>query len=220
MVALMVLVTFVVSISIFGWVNFARKRRAIRQSMDVALQVADGDLLRHFGHTWAVPLGVGRVRIGLDSFARHLIGKADEIRLPAVGSEVKKGEGLFQVRQGKRTLSTLTPFAGKVLRVNETPDLSPGLADPDAWVCEMEASGSAVNNAEMLRGEAAKSWMEREFQRVIEVLTGGYNYRERLGTALPDGGTIVDGLLAEVDDETWERITREIFHSPAGKPAE
>ena len=45
----------------------------------------------HPGHTWAVPAGGGRFRVGLDDFAQKLLGNAAAIALPEVGTRLAKG---------------------------------------------------------------------------------------------------------------------------------
>ena len=61
------------------------------------------DFYYHDGHTWARTEHGGRIRVGLDDFAQKLIGNIAEVELPAIGQEVRQGEGRHpdpQKRQG------------------------------------------------------------------------------------------------------------------------
>jgi len=44
------------------------------------------------GHTWGTVDEDGEVRVGIDDFAKKLIGKVDEVMLPNLGMAVKRGQ--------------------------------------------------------------------------------------------------------------------------------
>src|SRR3990172_5631590 len=46
----------------------------------------------HPGHTWAIPVGANRVRVGVDDFAQKLLGTAQAIALPPVGARLDRGK--------------------------------------------------------------------------------------------------------------------------------
>src|SRR3972149_359736 len=66
------------------------------------------------GHCWANINDEGAVKIGIDDFAKKLIGKIEAIEFPNPGMIVKKGQPLFTVKQGTRTVTFKSPVSGKV----------------------------------------------------------------------------------------------------------
>ena len=65
------------------------------------------------GHAWASTFEDGTVRVGLDDFARRILGKVDGIELPNLGMTVQRGTPLFTVRQGRHSVPFLAPVLGK-----------------------------------------------------------------------------------------------------------
>ena len=86
------------------------------------------ELSYHRGHTWARPIGPDTVLIGLDDFARRLLGPARSLALPKVGSWLRQGGKGFSVQVNGRGADLLAPIDGEVLELN------PALADQPAWL--------------------------------------------------------------------------------------
>jgi FixJ family two-component response regulator/glycine cleavage system H lipoate-binding protein len=78
-----------------------------------------GGVLISAGHCWASLADDGTAKIGVDDFARKLLGRVDAIALPEVGRNVKAGHALFSVSQGNRHAQFHAPLSGKVLKVNQ-----------------------------------------------------------------------------------------------------
>ncbi len=69
-------------------------------------------------HCWATMDQTGVVKIGIDDFAKKLFGKVDDIEFPNLGMHVKKGQPLFSVKQGNRSIAFSSPVSGQVSKVN------------------------------------------------------------------------------------------------------
>jgi len=54
------------------------------------------------GHCWASLLENGTARVGLDDFAKKLIGRVDAYEMPSLDAVLRAGQPLFAVRQGAR----------------------------------------------------------------------------------------------------------------------
>ena len=95
------------------------------------------------GHTWAAISQDGEVKIGIDDFAKKLIGKIDDILFPNLGMIIQKGQPLFSIKQGKRTLHFNSPVSGLVSKLNH--DLRDDLLALDYspyeknWFCSIDA---------------------------------------------------------------------------------
>ena len=162
------------------------------------------------GHVWANVTVAGMVRLGLDDFARKMIGRIDAIELPAKGATVKKGERLFAIRQGGRSAMFFAPIAGVVHDLN--PDLPQHLEwlvnrpYEKGWVCSMKPEHLAEELGQLKIGEMAAAWYQAEILRLRQVL-GEAQGADQRSPALMVGG-LAEGQLEEADDATWTKFTQ------------
>ena len=104
-------------------------------------QLPDG-LYYHRGHTWARPEG-DTVVVGLDDFARRLLGRRP--RRPAARDRrlAPQGEVAFGVGENGRTADLVAPVEGEVVAVNRDLSRQPSLAADDpfgrGWVLKVRA---------------------------------------------------------------------------------
>jgi glycine cleavage system H lipoate-binding protein len=164
------------------------------------------------GHVWANVTVPGLVRIGIDDFARKMIGRVDAIEFPAKGSLVKKGERLFVIRQGERRAIFKTPITGSIHAVNA--DLAQNLAWLEkqpyerGWICSIKPAQLAVELEHLKIGENAATWYRQEIKRIRELLApasgNGHNGHP---IELPAIAHLVEGQLEEVDEKIWEKFS-------------
>jgi len=158
------------------------------------------------GHVWANVTVPGLVRVGIDDFARKMIGRIDAVELPAKGADVERGGALFTVRQGERKAAFPAPISGTVHAVNG--DLAQNMewlgTNPydKAWICSLKPTHLASELESLKLGEKAAPWYEQEIARIRELLSPGTS------AELPEVGQLVEGQLEETDDATWEKFTR------------
>ena len=69
-------------------------------------------------HCWAAVGQDGIVKVGLDDFAKKLIGKIDDINLPNLGMTISKGQPLFSIKQSNKIIQFLSPITGLVKSLN------------------------------------------------------------------------------------------------------
>src|SRR4030066_1059870 len=60
-------------------------------------------------HTWVNIEMNGTARVGIDDFVRKILGKIDEVELPALNKNIKKGELLFSIRHDSHTINICSP---------------------------------------------------------------------------------------------------------------
>src|SRR3989304_5611122 len=111
MVVVMVLLTFAVCVAIDSWLN--RRERAVKFDPRVAA--------RRGGVEEAET-----VRVGMDDFARRLIGRISRIDLPQPGEWVKQGAPSFRVRRNGLEARMVSPVEGEVVDVNRALEENPG----------------------------------------------------------------------------------------------
>jgi CheY-like chemotaxis protein len=143
------------------------------------------------GHVWVRVEPDGDVRVGLDDFARKALGTIDGIELPGEGTTVRRGEPLFAVRRGSRTIHFAAPLAGSVRQINgalggDTARLSKSPYDR-GWVCLMQPADLPAALRTLRIGEPVVTWYQDEIARLRSA-----------------GGPAAEGAPA-VDWETFER---------------
>lgn len=167
------------------------------------------DVALHPGHAWA-RRDDGGVTVGADDLVQTVLGPIEEVALPARGREIRKGEPLFTLRHGGRSVTLRSPVSGTVERTNDALAGSPGLVNGapfDAgWVVRMSAPAGRSEMRSLLRGGRAKSWFRGEVDRLFEALQPASAV-----PALPDGGVLVRELHRHIDDAAWDRIQKTIF---------
>ncbi len=142
------------------------------------------------GHVWVRVEPDGDVRIGLDDFARKALGTSEGIELPAAGTTVRRGEPLFAVRRGSRTVHFAAPLAGSVKLINGALNDDPAHLSRSpydrGWVCLMQPADLPAALPTLRIGEPVVSWYQDEIARLRNA-----------------GGTAEHGAPA-VDWETFE----------------
>ncbi len=105
------------------------------------------ELHYHRGHTWARLLSADTVLIGLDDFARKLIGPAKAMTLPTEGTLLSQGDKGFHVVVNGKSADFLSPVDGQVVEVNPELGRQPSLATDDpygrGWVMKVRSSNLA-----------------------------------------------------------------------------
>jgi glycine cleavage system H protein len=165
----------------------------------------------HQKHAWARLEGVNRVAIGADELMERTLGPVGEVALPAVGTEARQGEPLFDVASHGRRIPVRSPLSGVVVRTNAELTTTPRLINTSpydlGWAVQLQPNALARERRTLLRYEPAGEWLQAEVDRLVQLASG----QPAHAVALQDGGALVDELHRELDDETFERIKAELF---------
>ena len=166
------------------------------------------------GHCWARMEEDGSVKVGMDDFAQKLIGPIDAIEPPNLGMIIRKGQTVFSVKQGYRSIPFKAPVSGRVARVNTAlkggPEAFEGNPYDRNWVCAIDAENLDTELPELKIGKSAVSFYQDQLEHVRPYLKprGGDGH---------DGSTrSVDnldhlGAMAALTDKQWEEMVREFF---------
>jgi glycine cleavage system H lipoate-binding protein len=172
-------------------------------------QVAE-DVYYHEGHTWAKPEYGGQIRVGLDDFARKMLGKLGGVDLPKIGQEVKQGTAGFDVRRNSEVARILSPMDGIVSRVNdrivENPDLVNESPYEEGWLFIIEPTKMKKNLKGLYYGEHAEKFMGDEAERLWAMADDEYRIAA-------DGGASVDDLFEAVGAESWKEFVKTFLRS-------
>lgn len=227
MVALFVMLTILACVGFDGIVQIRKARReSFARDLTDQLVPAEAfatlsvpaDAFLDQGHTWLRVSPLGTAHIGMDSFAQGLLGRIDDVVLPDVGREIRRGDMLFAVRQNNRRAAFASPVDGVVTNVDEELHWHPEMihADPykEGWVCSVKPKNLARNLKVLRVAEEAKSWLREEANQFKEFFAARPLDVMELGRVLPDGGQLRSGVLEFADDETWKQFN-EMFLRPA-----
>lgn len=167
-----------------------------------------GGVLISSGHTWASVGQEGSVRVGLDDFAKKVIGRVDSVEFPNPGMTVKAGQPLFTVRQRNRIVRFGSPVAGKVLRVNgkvaDDCDALDQTPYDGNWICVIDADDLDAEIPKLAIGKSAVALFQRDIERFRELM------REIAPAAVRDKDPYI-GELGDLTDAQWERAVKEFF---------
>lgn len=224
MVAIFVIATIVLFVLVD--VVLQRRARAARGFVPAASPVPVHDrfvIPRGYflspNHSWAELLFDGNARIGIDDFIQKLVGRVDGIEVTPVSSSVKKGETLFTIRQGERTLAVPSPLSGRIVQVNPTLKSSSTTIHEDpyvsGWVAVVEPNNLGSELKFMKIAEEAAQWLKKEIARFRNFIMESSRQSELApaGATLLDGGLPLAGVLEKADPRTWQQFQKEFLAS-------
>jgi glycine cleavage system H lipoate-binding protein len=170
-----------------------------------------GDLHYHPGHTWVRPTGPDTAVVGMDDFARRLLGRADRVSLPKAGAWLPQGGAAFRVASGARTAALVVPVEGEVLEVNGAWEDDPARLAGDpygrGWLCRIRSGNLAANLRNLLQGSLARHWMEDARER-LEVQLMALS-----GSVLQDGGEPAPDFADHLRPEEWKHLVAEFLRT-------
>lgn len=163
----------------------------------------------HPGHSWALPEGGGLVRIGMDDFAQKLMGMADGVSLPPVGTRIEQGRPAWALSVDGRSFGQLAPVDGVVTAVNEALREAPTLVNrapyDDGWLLEVKSSRLDPNLKTLLRGDLARAWMRTSEESLFRRMP------REVGVVMQDGGVPVTGIARAISPDDWDRVVEEFL---------
>lgn len=163
----------------------------------------------HRGHTWARPIGAATVAVGLDDFARRLLGSASKVAPPAVGTWVRQGAPAFGVTVDGRSAELLSPVEGEVVEVNEALRDHPSLPIDDpygrGWVFKVRPSDLRASLHNLFSGSLARRFTE-DAREALDLRLMALS-----GSVLQDGGEPVADFAMHLAPRDWQRLVGEFL---------
>ncbi|HCY74863.1 MAG: response regulator [Ignavibacterium sp.] len=164
-------------------------------------------------HTWVSMNQAGIAKIGIDDFAKKLIGRVYSIELPNLGMNVKAGQPLFTIKQGNRSITFNSPITGKVSQINtilkdnvDALDVTPYERN---WVCALDAENIDSEIKDMNIGKSAVSFFQEDIEKFKNTITEVLK-SEKKGDEYLDNGLFI-GQLEKLSDVNWNKIVTEFF---------
>ena len=163
-------------------------------------------------HCWASLEQDGSAKVGLDDFAKKLIGKIDSLELPNLGMTIKSGQPLFSIKQGSRSITFNSPVSGKITRINtllntnlEALDITPYDTN---WICIIDADDIDTEVKNLKLGKAAVSFYQEDLDHFIELRKNIIPVGKNVPAA---NDQLYVGEFEQFDDNNWEKMSSEFF---------
>jgi glycine cleavage system H lipoate-binding protein len=176
---------------------------------DAGFRLAEG-LYYHEGHTWARPEHGGRVRIGLDDFARRLVGQLARVKVPGIGQSVKQGEAAIHFQRNGMGVRAVAPVDGIVTHINydllENPALLQESPYENGWIFIVEPTRLRKNLKDLYFGDEAERYVEEEQERLFSQI----HDEARIAA---DGGPVSDDITGDLKDEDWRKLVSAFLRS-------
>ena len=182
--------------------------QAPRMEREYGFQIPQ-DYAFHPGHTWALKEAPESARVGLDSFATHLLGQIDHIEVAAQNRWVRQGQKLMSIEAGGAVVDVLCPVEGVITAVNTDAIKDPGLITQDpyrnGWIAVVKSPDLAINEKNLVHGAMVAPWLQNNVTRLNGMLAAG-------SPALAqDGGMPLSGLLGRVPKDLRQKLVKEFF---------
>ncbi len=217
----MTVLLFLTMIIIFLGIDFVVQRKkknvpatAVAQRTSFPLRVPSGIFFAP-SHTWLSLFPSGNVRIGADDFVLRMMRSPDISFLKVPGSPAKKGEALFQLTEGTKTLTVHSPIDGDVVAMNEDlqhhPERMKEELFSNGWAYTMKPH-RAAELTQLLLGERSRAWIQKELGRLRDFIADSTQVGSPVPVLLQDGGTPVEGLLKDFSAEQCERFEQQFLN--------
>lgn len=164
-------------------------------------------------HTWVSMNQEGIAKVGIDDFAKKLVGKISSVELPNLGMNVKAGQPLFTIKQGNRTITFNSPVTGKVSQVNtllkdnvDALDVTPYERN---WVCALDAENLDNEIKEMHIGKSAVAFFQEDIEKFKTLFMDLLKSEKKSDEYLEEG--LFVGQLEKLSDVNWNKVIAEFF---------
>jgi len=165
-------------------------------------------------HTWVSMNQEGISKIGIDDFAKKLIGTIDAIELPNLGMNIKAGQPLFTIKQANRNVSFFSPVSGKVSQINTLLERNLSALNITAyeknWVCALDAENLDVEIKELYIGKSAVTFFQEDIERFNAIMKDLVTTEKKAGEYVEESQLYI-GQLEKLTDVNWEKVISEFF---------
>lgn len=138
------------------------------------------DLYYHKDFCWVRKESDDLVRVGLIDFAQAEAGDITYVDLPFEGDEVAANETCGKIQSAKWIGKMVAPISGEIVEVNYELESDATLINRDCygegWIITIRPSDWEGEVADLMQGEAAAQWLEKEIAEVEKGKAEGKSY--------------------------------------------
>lgn len=164
------------------------------------------------GHTWAQILNDGLVKIGIDDFVLKALGKLSVIDVAKENTEINRGDIIFRGEFDRKRISFRSPIDGEVKTVNK--EIIGGVLDDPykkGWGLIISPKNLEENLRSLKTGNEVTKWFKEEFLRLKDFLSENMPKLELAGITMHDGGNIIEGAVAKINEEGIKDFEKEFL---------
>jgi glycine cleavage system H protein len=125
--------------------------------------IPDG-LLYTKEHEWAKIISEKEVVVGITSYAAEQLHDVVFVELPQPGNEVSQGKSACTVESVKSTSDVMSPFSGKVTKVNDELPTHPELVNKEpynrGWFFALEPSNLEREKANLMNASEYRKYLQ------------------------------------------------------------
>lgn len=161
------------------------------------------------GHCWAGIDQDGNVNIGIDDFARKLIGKIDKIDFPNLGMNVSVDQPLFSIKQGRRHITFNSPISGNVTQINselndniDSLDISPY---ENNWICKIDSENIDQEIKDLHIGNSAVSFYQEDIEKYQNEMKKIHESKDE------NSDQLFIGEMSALSDYNFDKLVTEFF---------
>lgn len=165
-------------------------------------------------HTWVSMNQEGIAKVGIDDFAKKLIGKVESVDLPNLGMNVKAGQPLFTMKQGNRKVIFNAPISGVVKSINtilkenlEALDITPYERN---WFCAIDADNIDDEIKGLHIGKSAVAFYQKDIEHFKSVMKDILKTEKNEDEYVNENQLYI-GQLEKLNDVNWEKVVSEFF---------
>jgi glycine cleavage system H lipoate-binding protein len=164
-------------------------------------------------HTWLQLERNGRYRVGIDDFARRIIGSVNSIELPPVGKDLDLEEYAWTIHHDYGDLEFFSPVKGVVESINqeliEDASLITEQSYAGGWLMTVEPQSITRSNKNFLKGNEARAWMVEEANLLKQTIGSEAGVT---GT-LHDGAAITTDMSINLSEQKWNEIVKKHLYT-------
>jgi len=179
----------------------------------VAFSIPGGVFISE-GHCWAMVNADGKVDVGIDDFAKKIIGKIDYIDFPNLGMDVKQGQLLFTIKQKTHSIPFNSPISGKVARTNkfllDDLDQLEFSAYDKNYICSIEASNLEGELKDLKIGQSAVTFFNEDISRLHDYVKKSVTSTDD-EESVPADGHLYLGELEVLKEKDLNAIVNDFF---------
>ncbi len=166
------------------------------------------------GHVWAKSMNQ-MIRLGLDDLVSPFAAEANVVKLPPVGSFLKKNDILAEIVAGKRKLKIRSPLRGTISAVNHDVEEDPTLAWKSpydrGWLVMMEANHSE-DISKLYSGQLAQDWFTQQASGLTtRLMEWAGETRNGVAESTQTRPSEDRQLILEIIRNRWDEIKKTLF---------
>lgn len=165
-------------------------------------------------HCWVNMEQDGSAKIGVDDFAKKLIGKIDDIEFPNLGMSVKAGQPLFTLKQKNKSITFNSPVSGTVSSLNlilkeelEALDTTPYEHN---WFCSIDTENMDNDITDLKIGKAAVVFFQEDIEKFRASVSKIY-IRDNVKHSGKHNDALYIGVLENLENGDWDKLTEQFF---------